>query len=256
MAMHWGDEFVNGGVNALTSPAFCPDSKQPEFKHTPVRVSKVSLPWSLVAMAWLPNDVALSARQALQACMQHFNYASCVPFANASAPQNDTTERTGLLFCASHASAVSADVLNTLESTLQLLGPNCLRYTDPKRGQHRSVRLLRSTEQNLLDGFLLAGDATASPWMRTLLINRLAIQGAVQSLLTASKQPPTVLPTTSKTVCTCLNVSQAAIEQQLQKCSGTADERLSQLKNTLQCGTNCGSCVPQLQRMVRLSISI
>jgi assimilatory nitrate reductase catalytic subunit len=207
-------------------------------------------------MAWLPNEVALSARQTLQACMQQFNYASCVPFANAAALDSKQAERTGLLFCAAHATAAPADVLHTLEATLQLQEPDCLRYTDPKRGQQRSVRLLRSAEHNLLDGFLLAGDTSASPWMRTLLINRLPVQGAAHSLLTAAKQPPSALPTPSKTVCTCLNVSQAAIEQQLQHCSGSAEERLSSLKNTLQCGTNCGSCIPQLQRMVRMSISI
>jgi assimilatory nitrate reductase catalytic subunit len=39
MAMHWGEEFLSGqsakgerlaGVNALTTSAYCPDSKQPE----------------------------------------------------------------------------------------------------------------------------------------------------------------------------------------------------------------------------------
>ncbi|MES3014966.1 MAG: nitrate reductase, partial [Pseudomonadota bacterium] len=47
IAMHWGDEFLSGststgqraaGVNALTSPAFCPSSKQPELKHAAVKI--------------------------------------------------------------------------------------------------------------------------------------------------------------------------------------------------------------------------
>ncbi|MGZ5182692.1 MAG: molybdopterin oxidoreductase family protein, partial [Ramlibacter sp.] len=89
MAMHWGEEFLGGrastgarlaGVNALTTPAFCPQSKQPELKHTAVKVLKAELPWSLVAMAWLPDDQALRARDTLRALMAAFPFATCVPF--------------------------------------------------------------------------------------------------------------------------------------------------------------------------------
>ena len=63
VAMHWGEEFVSGrrggggriaGINALTSPAFCPQSKQPELKHAAVKILKAELPWKLLALAWLP----------------------------------------------------------------------------------------------------------------------------------------------------------------------------------------------------------
>jgi assimilatory nitrate reductase catalytic subunit len=48
-------------------------------------------------------------------------------------------------------------------------------------------------------------------------------------------------------------VTDVAIDAQLMHCKGTDKERLSALQVALQCGTNCGSCVPQLQRMVRAS---
>lgn len=60
IAMHWDAEFLGGrtssgnviaGVNALTTPAHCPVSKQPELKHVPVRILKAELPWTLLAMA-------------------------------------------------------------------------------------------------------------------------------------------------------------------------------------------------------------
>jgi assimilatory nitrate reductase catalytic subunit len=65
MAMHWGSEFLSGmgpdglplaGVNALTTSAHCPTSKQPEFKHAAVRVDKTNLPWTLLALGWVPDD--------------------------------------------------------------------------------------------------------------------------------------------------------------------------------------------------------
>ncbi|MDM0059569.1 molybdopterin oxidoreductase family protein, partial [Variovorax fucosicus] len=88
VAMHWGEEHLSGrsstgerlaGINALTSPAFCPDSKQPELKHAAVKILKAELPWSLLAAAWLPQDRALAAAQALRALMPSFAFASCVP---------------------------------------------------------------------------------------------------------------------------------------------------------------------------------
>ena len=54
-----------------------------------------------------------------------------------------------------------------------------------------------------------------------------------------------------KTVCTCFNVTDVAITGQLAQCHGTDDERLAQLQGALRCGTNCGSCLPELKRMVR-----
>jgi len=52
-------------------------------------------------------------------------------------------------------------------------------------------------------------------------------------------------------VCTCFNVTDLAIEAELGRCGGTPDERLAALQGALKCGTNCGSCIPELKRMVR-----
>jgi len=54
-----------------------------------------------------------------------------------------------------------------------------------------------------------------------------------------------------KSVCTCFNVTDAAITAELAHCHGTDDDRLAQLQGKLRCGTNCGSCLPELKRMVR-----
>jgi assimilatory nitrate reductase catalytic subunit len=49
-------------------------------------------------------------------------------------------------------------------------------------------------------------------------------------------------PHASPQVCTCFNVSEDAIRTTAH-CGGTDDERLASCKQ-LQCGTNCGSCLP------------
>jgi assimilatory nitrate reductase catalytic subunit len=52
-------------------------------------------------------------------------------------------------------------------------------------------------------------------------------------------------------VCTCFNVTDVAIHQFLSTCTAAETDRLAALQASLKCGTNCGSCVPQLQRLVR-----
>ena len=47
------------------------------------------------------------------------------------------------------------------------------------------------------------------------------------------------------------NVTDAAITTELAQCHGTDADRLAQLQGKLRCGTNCGSCLPELKRMVR-----
>jgi assimilatory nitrate reductase catalytic subunit len=261
MAMHWGDEVLSGvsaqgqrlgGVNALTNPAYCPDSKQPEFKHAAVKVLKADMPWTLLAVSWLDEAELLGVRQQLQDLMHQFAYASCVPFSGP--PDADGVARSGLLFRAAHTEAVPAAVLLQLEALLQLGSADVVRYADAKRGQRRAVRLARGATNTTLEGFLLAGDTRAQGWMTTLLQDEQPAQSYGRALLAPGATPPVPVVSRGKTVCTCFNVTDTAIDAQLAQCTGFAADRLSSLQGALKCGTNCGSCVPQLQRMVRASM--
>ncbi len=261
LAMHWGGEFLGGtsntgqplaGVNALTTPAFCPDSKQPEFKHTAVKVLKAELPWSLVAMAWLPAQQVLQVRQQLQALTAGFPFASCTPFANPAALDATAQERSGVLLHAAAAQVPDAALLAQIEALLGLDGPQVLRYADTRRGQRRAVRLARQAGGNAtLEAFALAGDTQAQAWMRGLLQDEAPTSLPARALLQPGAQPPRPLPARGTTVCSCFGVSDTAITAQLARCSGSAAQRLESLQSTLKCGTNCGSCVPQLQRMIK-----
>ena len=262
MAMHWGEEFLSGmsstgqrlaGVNALTTSAYCPDSKQPEFKHAAVKVLKADLPWSLLAMAWLPDDQVLDARTWLQSLMGRFPYASCTPFASQTALGATSAQRQGVLFRAAAHEAPDPALIAQIESILQLDGTEVVRYADPKRGQRRAARLVRRTLDATLEGVLLAGDTSAQGWISTLLQDEQPAQAYARALMAPGAQPPAAVVSRGKTVCTCFNVTDVAIETYLTDCPGDAKQRLESLQSTLKCGTNCGSCVPQLQRLVRVS---
>jgi len=269
MAMHWGSEALSGrsstgqplaGVNALTTSQFCPGSKQPELKHAAVKVLKAELPWNLLAMAWLPEAEALSARQQLAALMRELPFASCVPFSSAGTPAaaGGCRPRTGVLLRGAAHEAPEGDLLTRIESLLGLAVPDAVRYADRKRGQYRVARLSRpetegrgSEAGTTLEAVLLGGDTRSAGWMRTLLQEELPAGAYRRQLLVPSVLPPVAVQSRGKPVCVCLHVTDVAITQTLAACQGSDAERLAQLQGTLRCGTQCGSCVPELKRMVR-----
>ncbi|SFN95454.1 assimilatory nitrate reductase (NADH) alpha subunit apoprotein [Variovorax sp. PDC80] len=254
VAMHWGGEYLGGssstgtplaGINAVTTPAYCPVSKQPELKHVPVQILKAELPWSLLAMAWLPDDDALAARRALQALMAAFPFAACVPFSGADG------SRGGLLFRAAAHEAPDDALLSRIEGLLGLQAPDTLRYADRRRGQRRAARLARRADGARLEAFLLGGDTSAEAWIATVLREELPAQDYGRLLLSPGARAPVAVQSRGKPVCTCFNVTDLAIERQLRRCDGSPAERLAALQGALKCGTNCGSCIPELKRRVR-----
>jgi len=269
IAMHWGEEYLSGqstggtplaGVNALTTSAYCPSSKQPELKHAAVKILKAEMPWTLLAMAWLPGGDVLAAREQLKPLMAAFPFTSCVPFSNNTALADQSRERSGLLFRAASHEAPPDELLAKLEAILGLASADVLRYADRKKGQRRTMRLVRKGDTAELAGFVLAGDTSAQAWIKTLLQDELPAQAYGRLLLLPGAKPPVAVQSRGKLVCTCLNVSDTAIDEHLALVAGggagaghlhTDEERLASLQATLKCGTNCGSCVPELKRRVR-----
>jgi assimilatory nitrate reductase catalytic subunit len=140
-----------------------------------------------------------------------------------------------------------------IEAALTLQGTDILRYSDKKRGQRRAIRLREGDTQTSLDGFLLAGDTSAQGWITTLLKDSLPAHPYGRALLVPRATPPIPVVSKGQQVCSCFNVTDLAITAHLKTCTTEPDGWLASLQNSLKCGTNCGSCVPQLQRMVRLS---
>ena len=251
IAMHWGEEYLSGrsstgealaGVNAITTSAYCPSSKQPELKHAAVKILKAELPWSALAVAWLPEGDVWAAREGLKRLMKQFQFASCTPFGR---------ERTGIVFRAAAHETPPDELLAQIERLLQLDSADTLRYADKKKGQRRAARLVRVGVEAHLEGFLLAGDTSAEAWIKTVLQDELPAQGYGRLLLVPGAKAPVAVQSRGKQVCTCFNVTDTAIQEHLAGYGGTDDERLASLQAGLQCGTNCGSCVPELKRLVR-----
>lgn len=257
MAMHWGGEYLSGrssagerlaGVNALTSPALCAQSKQPELKHAAVKISKAEFPWTLLGVAWLPQ--AASTRQALAELMAKFDFASCVPFSSQTTLEDAPHARHGVLLRAAAYEPPDARLLQRIETLLGLTSPDVLRYTDRRCQLSRALRLTRQAQGAIVEALLLAGDTRAGSWLTTLLKDGLPVQSHRRLLLMPGTHSPAAPAPRRRQICTCFNVDEPAVAAALMKVKGDANARLHQLQAQLRCGTNCGSCVPELKRLI------
>ena len=253
VAMHWGEEFVSGraedgsryaGINALTQPAFCPDSKQPELKHAAVGVKKLDLPWRLSAAVWLDGERLAEVRAALQGHMGDFAYAECVPLAGADG-------RAGLRFEAASAAPIGPATIDALAALLGLHGIDLLRYADPRRGRRRLLQIEGQGAEARLKGLLLVGEHPLADWLTGLWRAQAPIAEHGRALLAPEASAPSGLAPRGRQVCNCLDVSEPAIRACLAGIGGSAQRRLAELQGALQCGTQCGSCLPELRRLVQ-----
>ncbi len=251
VAMHWGDEFVSGagadgvrhaGVNGLTTRAFCPDSFQPELKHAAVRVAAAELPWRLTAAAWLSAGAAAEARTALRESMTEFGYASCVPVAAADG-------RSGLVFDAASAMPITAAAIDRVAALMGAAGTSTLRYADAVRGQRRLLAIDGEGDEARIGALVLAGRAPLADWLRTLWQEQQPAAPFGRSLLAPGATAPVGMAARSRQICNCFDVSEARIRESLATRSGTPGERVAALQAELRCGTQCGSCLPELRRL-------
>jgi assimilatory nitrate reductase catalytic subunit len=232
LPMHWGDRFLKGGVNAITQPAFDPLSKQPELKHSGVRLEPVHLPWHLFAL--IEGDV-----------QQHFETLRplCEAFSYVSLSLTGR-ERPALLIRAASASAPQTELLREIDHCLGLNEGPVLAYDDPRRSIGKRVRI----ENGRITAIRLAGETLAQHWLQNLWMEGRADEQLRRWLLAPLSAPPGNIDTPvagNKTLCNCKNVSQTAV------CAGISRGLdLQGLQQELGCGTQCGSCVPEIKRLL------
>src|SRR5690606_8851424 len=230
LPMHWGDRFLKGlGSNVLTQPAFDPLSKQPELKISAVDVEKVELPWQLFVLV---EGNAQRRIDQLRPLLEDFAYA------NLSLAGR---ERTALLVKAARPQAPDADWLARLDILLGLDKEAVLAYDDSQRTVGKRLHI----ENGRIVALRLAGETLARDWLQNLWnVGRIDTELRRWLLAPLSAQPGGDTKP-SKILCNCLNVSENTV------CAGIARGLdLNGLQHELKCGTSCGSCVPEIRRLL------
>ncbi|MBM3350412.1 MAG: nitrate reductase [Betaproteobacteria bacterium] len=239
VAIHWGSQFMHGlGVNALMPEGFDKSSKQPELKHATIKIEKLALPWRMTVMRTLSNVDAL---QKIRDFLHHFEYASCGLFGKAN------EHHAGMLILrAAHPHAPDSSLILEIDKALGITGETpLLHYNDVKRGVCKRVWVENIAEKQEVTGVRLVGETIATAWLKEMMVTGEFSSELRRWALAPMSAPPTGQRSRGKIICNCLDVAESDIIENIQL---GAD--LITLKNKLKCGTECGSCVPELKRLV------
>lgn len=239
--MHWGSQFMHGlGVNVLMPPAVDATSKQPELKHTAIKVEKLELPWHMSVMRRIKS---LETLQEIRDLLSKFEHASCGLFGR----ENEYS--TGMLILRAAHKEVPENLL--ISEIDRLLGMTddmpLLNYNDLKRGISKRILVEQNPSNGnpQVTGVRLVGETLATDWLKEVMVTGEFTPELHRWALAPLSTPPSGQTHRGRTICNCLDVAENDIIDTLQL---GAD--LITLQNKLRCGTECGSCVPELKRLV------
>jgi len=220
--IHWSDGTASSARSgALVAPATDPYSGQPESKATPVAISRVEhtqtgfvLSSASLPLA-LPRDLFWS-RLSLEG-------------------------GEGMLFSASKDIAWWKD----FAARSIPAGAETLDYLDERRGIFR----IACIDQGKLSFCLFVGPAEGQPgWDSVRQALTAPHLDARRRALLLSGKDPAGIPESGPLVCACFGVGLHAIRAAIE--SGSACD-LNELGVRLRAGTNCGSCKPELKRILQ-----
>jgi len=219
--MHWNGQFASHGlVDAVVNPAVDPVSGQPEFKHTPVRVTLYRPAWYGFALSRREVDTRALAFHVRMIGSEFVRYE----LAGERAPEAWQAWAQALL-----AASVQHEWLD---------------YFDAAAGRYRAACL----KDGRLEACFFAAPAPVAAereWLASLFLHKeLAISDRAHLL---AGRPPRGQEETGPTICACFGVGEKSIVGAIrtQKLSTIAE-----ISACLKAGTNCGSCVPELKMLL------
>ena len=217
--IHWSDETASSArVGALVAPAIDPHSGQPEAKATAVAIAPVAFAYR--------GFVLSRARLTMPAETW---------WARARVGGGE-----GLLIAGNDA----PEVWRQRAASLFGADAEIAEYIDAPRGSYRMAAFV---DGNFI-GCLFVGPAEAAPqWDAVKLMFETETLGEVQRRAVLSGKSTEGLADPGPVICACfgvgLNVIRAALADGV---AGNVEE----IGKALRAGTNCGSCLPELKRIV------
>lgn len=222
--MHWSDQFTGQGrVGALVNPVVDAYSKQPESKHTPVRIQPYQTAWHGFALSRQP--LALDGLEYWCSSrgegFYRYEWAGSQPVADWSA-----------WFQARLTAAASVD------------NAAWLSYEDAASGHYRSARIV----DDALDCVLFSARDQQLPdrgWLSSLFA--LETLDALQRKALLSGLPPAGDADVGAIVCACFNVGAKTIVKTIAE---QGLKSVSEVSRCLKAGSNCGSCIPEIKALL------
>ncbi len=255
LPMHWGGHYLLAGgalgINALTSPAVDARSFQPELKLSAVAVEPIDLPWSLEALALWPAEAdaqALELAAALRAWAESAG-ASRLPYVCLHRLQGQAG---GVRLEWAAEQALPASALAELDALLRLDGAEALDYRDTRSGFEQRLRL---AEGGTLSALRLSGPSAilqGMGWLRDAGLNASSLAAHRLRLLGPRRTPPGPVSPRERLLCQCVQVSESKILEALNRApSEHLPTRVAYAQAATGCGTQCGSCLPEVRELAK-----
>ena len=220
--MHWNDIYTSkGAVDKLVNPATDPISGQPELKHTPVRVRPYAAGW---------YGFLLTRRLLELNAIEYWTRAKGVGYmryemAGQQIPQ-DWASWARQLLCHHDGKA------------------EWIEFFDRKAGRYRAGRIVNDRLESCL--FVSRDPVLPSRAWLGQLFEQETLSGASRNSLLAGK-PMTGEVDQGETVCACFSVGKNSIQSAI----AGGCRSVEQIGSRLKAGTNCGSCIPELKKLLQ-----
>jgi assimilatory nitrate reductase catalytic subunit len=245
MPIHWSETYSsNGGVGSLVNPAVDPISGEPEFKHTPVQLSPLGVKWYGFILSRQPatqyaqkiGDRGTDAWVKVKGS-QFWRYE----FAGTDAIENiEQWARAGFGLGMPEAAASSEE----LGISIALDDADWIDYRDPAAGVYRAAWIV----EDRIEACVFVSptpDLPARSWLASVFAKAEIDEQDRQALLLGEAPDPSA--DVGPIVCSCFGVGKNVIKRAIaeQGCKTAAD-----IGGCLKAGTNCGSCVPELDALL------
>jgi assimilatory nitrate reductase catalytic subunit len=240
--MHWTDQFTaQARVDTLVPAVLDPLSGQPESKHARVTAEPYRAAWYgfvLLRRDLDPPASPLFSREARgKGDRDPGLYWARIPGPNCWRWELAGTERPDDWVAWAHYWVPAAEAAGGEET-------QWLEYLDAAGGRYRAARL----RGRRLDACLFISPEPALPeraWLESLFGPHPLTPAERAGLLAG--RPPAGQYEAGMVVCACYQVGREAIRQAIRREGLTT---VAALGHALQAGTQCGSCIPELQRLI------
>ena len=219
--IHWNRAFASDArVGALANPIVDPISGEPELKHTPVSLAPYQADWYGVMLTRAAPPAPAAAWWTRVQGEQFVRYELA-----GKAPED--------------WAALARELLGVSEADV-----DWMEYRDAGRRVYRAAYLVNDR----LEGCVYFDARPTLPeraWLsRLFAVTRFneAMRGALMAgrAIEGADQGPTI--------CSCFGVGRNPVAARARELGAGATP--AEIGKKLKCGTNCGSCVPEIQRII------
>ena len=212
--IHWNDQFAaNGRVSPLVNPNADPFSGQPEMKHTPVTIRRQT--FSSYARFWCRDDAQMP---------------DCDYWVKVMGEDCNLYEL---------ADTKTFD----LDALMNTQGKPGIEYQDPSHG---IIRYAWFKDQQLQAALFVApAPLTINERWISGLFSKETLRPTERQALLSGQTPPDV-EDTGVIICACHSVGEKTIRQAIAQGCCTA----AAVGEHTRAGTNCGSCVGEINQMI------